>query len=69
MFWPNEEKLTDYIKVNNDTCEVVDAFRTKEKEGGYTWTGQLRQSRLDYVFVSRYLSTKIMKVEVDWAFG
>ena len=26
------------------------------------------QSRLDYVFVSKYLSTKINKVEVDWAF-
>ena len=23
----NEEKLTDYIKANNDTCEVVDAYR------------------------------------------
>ena len=53
----NEEKLTDFIKANNDTCEVVDAYRTKEKNGGYTWTRQLCQSRLDYVFVSKYLST------------
>ena len=43
------------------------AYRPKEKEGGYTWNKQLCQSRLDNVFVSRYLSNKITKVEVVWA--
>ena len=30
----SEEKLTDYIKANNDTIDVVDAYRTKDKKGG-----------------------------------
>jgi hypothetical protein len=64
----NECHLTDYIKVNNETCEIVDAYRTCVEKGGYTWGRQQCQSRLDYIFVSRYLSSKIVGIEVDWAF-
>ena len=36
----NESKFTDYIKSNNETCEIADAFREK-------WNRQQCFSRLD----------------------
>ena len=57
----NESVLTDYIKANNSTCEIMDAYRTIERNGGYTWTRQSCQSRLDYIFVSQYLTSRITK--------
>ena len=45
----SEHTLTDYIKSNNGTCEIADAYRAVNSVGGYTWTRQLCQSRLDYI--------------------
>ena len=39
-----------------------------EKQGGYTWTRQACQSRLDYIFVSQYLASRITRVEVSYGF-
>ena len=39
-----------------------------EKKDGYTWTRQSCQSRLDYIFVSQYLTTRINRVEVNYSF-
>jgi exonuclease III len=64
----SENRLTDFIKANNDTCGIVDSYRCKVKEGGYTWASGSCQSRLDYIFVSKYLSTRIKNVKTDWAF-
>jgi hypothetical protein len=47
---------------------LEDAYRTLEKEGGYTWSRDLCQSRLDYVFVSGYLASKIKRVSINKAF-
>ena len=39
-----------------------------EEDGGYTWNRQQCYSRLDYIFTSVYLSSRIIKVKTDWAF-
>ena len=54
-------------KVNNETCELVDAYRSGVGSGSYTWRRQHCQSRLDYIFVFRYLSIQIIDIELDWA--
>ena len=46
----------------------MDSYRFIEKEGGYTWTRQACQSRLDYIFVSQYLTSRISRVEVSYGF-
>ena len=46
----NEITLTEYIGSNNETCEIVDAYRSQVEHGGYTWGRQQCQSRLDYIF-------------------
>jgi exonuclease III len=63
----SEVILMDYIKANNNTCEIVDAYRCLKSEAGYTWSRQTCQSRLDYIFISRYLATRVINVELDWA--
>ena len=64
----SESRLTEYIKINNKTCGLEDAYRTLEKEGGYTWSRDVCQSRLDYVFVSGYLTSRIKRVSINIAF-
>ena len=64
----NERLLTDYIKANNSTCEIMDSYRSVESSAGYTWTRQACQSRLDYIFVSQYLTSRITRVEVSYSF-
>ena len=63
-----ESYLTDYIAANNSTCEIIDAYRSMEADGGYTWNRQQCYSRLDYLFVSNYLASKIIKVHNDWSY-
>jgi exonuclease III len=64
----SECRLTDFIKANNETCEIEDSYRSKMDKGGFTWSRGSCQSRLDYIFISRYLISKISNVETDWAF-
>ena len=54
----SEQNLTDFIISNNATCEITDSYRAINPTGGYTWTRQTCQSRLDYIFMSNYLMTK-----------
>jgi hypothetical protein len=64
----NELNFTEYIKANNSTCEIVDAYRSMEQEEGYTWNRQQCYSRLDYMFVSSYMASRITKVQVEWSY-
>ena len=32
-----EIALVDYIKANNETCKIIDAYRSKISNGGYTY--------------------------------
>jgi hypothetical protein len=39
-----------------------------EDDGGCIWNRQQCYSRLDYMFVSSYLASKIIKVQNDWSY-
>ena len=63
-----EELLSTLISENNRVIEVVDAYRCIRPNDGYTWKRGDCYSRLDYVFLSKSLTSKITKVKIDWAF-
>ena len=64
----HETNFTEQIKANNNICEIIDAYRSMEPEGGYTWNRQQCYSRLDYMFMSTYMATRITKVLVEWSY-
>jgi exonuclease III len=63
-----ETDLTDTIKQHNLNCELIDTYREKNKELGFTWNRGDCYSRLDYIYVSIILKSRIVSSEVDWAF-
>ncbi len=63
-----ETDLTDTIKQHNLNCDLIDTYREKNKELGYTWNRGNCYSRLDYIYASIILKNRIVSSEVDWAF-
>jgi exonuclease III len=63
-----EEILSTLIRENNKAIRVEDAYRSVNPEDGYTWKRGNCCSRLDYIFLSKSLVTKITKVKLDWAY-
>jgi exonuclease III len=63
-----EELLSTLICENNKVIESVDAYRSINPKDGYTWKRGDCYSRLDYIFLSKSLIPKIVKVNIDWAF-
>ena len=61
-----ELELVKSIEVNNDASELVDAYRTMHKEGGFTWNRGKCFSRLDYIFVAKYMIGTLVRAELDW---
>ncbi len=64
----SEDLVTDVIRNSNEIVNLTDAYRYLNPEGGYTWKRGTIYSRLDYIFVSKSISSKISKASVDWAF-
>ena len=64
----NERLLAENITFNNRTTKLIDSYRTRYKEGGFTWKRGTCYSRLDYIFVSESLLANISKVEHNWSF-
>ena len=64
----NESILAEVIRRNNKVTELIDAYRVKHPENGYTWKRGTRYSRLDYVFLSNVIRSKITAATTDWAF-
>ena len=58
----------NFIKSNNINCDLLDAYMSIEPVGGYTRNRQQCYLRLDYIFMSGYLTSRINSVETDWAF-
>ena len=56
------------LKENCKILELEDAYRSKNKEGGYSWYRGNVFSRLDYIFVSRQLMSYVTEVTLNWAF-
>jgi len=61
-----EVDLVNLLKANNCSCEVRDAYRSINPEGGYTWSRGNCFSRLDYIFVSNDLLSRIKHAKIDW---
>ena len=51
---------------NNEVCSLVDSYRALKKKGGFTWSRDKCQSRLDYIFISQEFQNKITEVGIDW---
>ena len=64
----NENILSDVIRNNNKVSELTDAYRAIHAENGYTWKRLTCYSRLDYIFVSNAIRSKISGASTDWAF-
>jgi exonuclease III len=64
----NEDLLSDVIRNNNKVAELSDAYRSVHATGGYTWKRGIIYSRLDYIFVSNSIISKITSASIDWAF-
>jgi exonuclease III len=64
----NEDLLSDVIRNNNKVAELSDAFRSVYAADGYTWKRGIIYSRLDYIFVSNSVISKISGASINWAF-
>jgi exonuclease III len=64
----NEDLLSDVIRNNNKVAELSDAYRSVHAADGYTWKRGIIYSRLDYIFVSNSIISKITSASIDWAF-
>jgi exonuclease III len=63
-----EKELTNFIALSNTMCELVDSFTAVNNGTGFTWNRGKCYSRLDYIYVSNELQSKISSSKVDWAF-
>jgi exonuclease III len=64
----NEDLLSDVIRFNNKVAELSDAYRSVYAADGYTWKRGIIYSRLDYIFISNSVISKISGASIDWAF-
>ncbi len=63
-----ENELTLLLKQNNEMCELVDSYRIKNTEPGYTWNRGNCYSRLDYIYVSGTLLARIHSTKSNWSY-
>jgi len=63
-----ELQVRTFLKRNLDRLDLIDAHRIKHQIGGFTWKRGLCMSRLDMVFMTKDLSSKILNTEIDWTF-
>ncbi len=68
LFDSSKNHLSDVIRSNNKFAEMSDAFRLVNAEDGYTWKHGIIYSRLDYIFVSNSVISKISGACIDWDF-
>jgi exonuclease III len=64
----NEEILSDTIRRSNRVAGISDAYRILHTEDGFTWKRSTTYSRLDYVFVSEIMLSKITEARTEWSF-
>ncbi len=64
----NEDFLSYVIRNNNKVAELSDAYRSVNAADGYTWKRGIIYLRLDYIFVSNSIISKITSASIGWAF-
>ncbi len=60
--------MSDVICNNNKVADLSDAYKSIYAADGYTWKRGIIYSRLDYIFVSNSVISKISGASIDWAF-
>ncbi len=63
-----ENKLTLLLKQKNEMCDLVDSYKIKNKEPGYTWNRGNCYSRLDYIYVSSSLTARVKTSKINWSY-
>jgi len=63
-----ETDLTNIIQQNSEICNLVDSFRHANTEAGFTWNRGTCYSRLDYIYVSETLKSRIKSSITNWSF-
>jgi len=63
-----EQQLVKSILENNRLINLVDSYRYKHSEDGYTWKRGNCYSRLDHIFVSREIISLLNSAETCWTF-
>ena len=64
----SEVLLSDVIRYNNKVAGLSDSYRSVHADNGSTWKRGTIYSRLDYIFVSNAILSKISGDTIDWAF-
>ena len=64
----SERRLAETLIENNKILRIEDSYRKVNSKEGYTWKRGECYSRLDYIFVSKDLSSRIKKAKTEWAF-
>jgi len=64
----SEALLSDVIRNNNKVAELSKRYRSVHADNGFTWKRGTIYSRLDYIFVSNAILSKISGDTIDWAF-
>jgi hypothetical protein len=63
-----EVELSNLIQQNNLMCGLVDSYRKLHPETGYTWNRGLCYSRLDCIYVSQSIESRIKSSSTNWGF-
>ena len=56
----NESIFTDYVKSNNSTCEIMDAYSSMEPNNVYKWTRQTFFMSGDLTGLCLYILSRVM---------
>ena len=65
---PRLRIMAKTILNNNKLVNIIDTYRFKHPDGGYTWKRGETFSRLDYIFVSKEITSSITTSSVNWSF-
>jgi len=63
-----EQMLAENLRENNKIAKMTDAYRAIHLEDGFTWQRGNCYSRLDHIFVSESIKTRIKSANTDWSF-
>ena len=62
-----EVLLAEIIVRNNNIAELKNAYRSKHSKEGFTWRRGHTYSRLDYIYITKSLTSKITTATTNWA--
>jgi exonuclease III len=62
----SEQLLAENISENNKVAKLIDAYRTRNQNEGFTWNRGTSYSRLDHIFISANSINRVKKVTTNW---